>query len=106
MSREPASWVIRRKDTGEVIAETLLRHVAGAVNTEKYEAVPVQKHLASLSGENAPSDEMDRLREELEKANNEFGCETSEWPGLWRRIASLKEALRIAEAKCTTGRDR
>ncbi|MQB37639.1 hypothetical protein DXT97_12635 [Agrobacterium tumefaciens] len=39
--------------------------------------------------------ERDRLREELEKANNEFGCETSEWPDLWRRIASLKEALRV-----------
>ena len=44
---------------------------------------------------NALLDESQRLRQELEKANNEFGCETSEWPGLWRRIASLKEALRM-----------
>lgn len=44
-----ASWVIRRKSDGAVIAETFLRHVAKAINTEKYEAVPIQEHLASLN---------------------------------------------------------
>jgi hypothetical protein len=44
-----ASWIIRRKATGEVIAETFLRSVAESVNAEKYEAVPVQQHLASLN---------------------------------------------------------
>lgn len=44
-----ASWVIREKATGKVIAETFNREVAQAVNTEKYEAVPIIEHLASLN---------------------------------------------------------
>lgn len=44
-----ASWVIREKSTGKVIAETFQSHVAQAINTEKYEAVPITQHLASLS---------------------------------------------------------
>lgn len=44
-----ASWVIKEKETGKVVAETFQRHVAQAVNTEKYEAVPILKHLASLN---------------------------------------------------------
>jgi len=44
-----ASWVIKEKATGKVIAETFQRKVAQAVNTEKYEAVPIMKYLASLN---------------------------------------------------------
>lgn len=49
-----ASWVIREKATGDVVMETFDKKVAGAVNTEKYEAVPISEHLASLN--NAPSE--------------------------------------------------
>lgn len=57
------------------------------------------ENASLLSGEYLVSviEERERLRAELEKANNEFGSETSEWPHLWRRIADLKEYQRKAE---------
>jgi hypothetical protein len=48
-SRESASWVIRDKATGEPIRETDQRSVAEKVNTKKYEAVPVARHLHELN---------------------------------------------------------
>jgi len=44
-----ASWVIRNKETGEIIMETFDRKKVDALNTQKYEAVPIQEHLGSLS---------------------------------------------------------
>jgi hypothetical protein len=44
-----ASWVIREKATGKVIMETFDRKKVDALNTGKYEAVPIREHLASLS---------------------------------------------------------
>lgn len=44
-----ASWVIREKHTGRVVAETFQKHVADAINKEKYEAVPILQHLQSLN---------------------------------------------------------
>lgn len=44
-----ASWVIREKATGAVVMETFDRKKVDALNTAKYEAVPVQEHLASLN---------------------------------------------------------
>lgn len=46
---QTASWIIRNKETGEVIAETFKANVAAAVNADRYEAVPVQMHLAQLN---------------------------------------------------------
>jgi chromosome segregation ATPase len=43
--------------------------------------------------------EITRLRAEVEKANNEFGCQTADWPGLWQRIAELKEYQGKAEVR-------
>ncbi|MEP0323320.1 LPD38 domain-containing protein [Bauldia litoralis] len=48
-SRPTASWVIRRKSDGEVLFETYDRKKVKALNTEKYEAVPIQEYLASLN---------------------------------------------------------
>ena len=48
-----ASWVIREKGTGKVIAETFDRKKVAALNTEKYEAVPIAQHLASLNARKA-----------------------------------------------------
>ena len=45
-----ASWVIREKATGKVIAETFLNNVAEAVNKNKYEAVPIGEYLGSING--------------------------------------------------------
>lgn len=45
----PASWVIREKATGDVVMETFDKAKVAALNTAKYEAVPVQEYLASLN---------------------------------------------------------
>lgn len=45
----PASWVIRNKETGEVIAETFDRKKVDALNRDKYEAVPIAQHLRELN---------------------------------------------------------
>ena len=47
--RDVASWVIRNKETGEVVMETFDRAKVEALNTEKYEAVPVEQHLQELN---------------------------------------------------------
>ena len=47
--RPTASWVIRNKATGAVVLETYDRAKVDALNTEKYEAVPIQEHLSRLS---------------------------------------------------------
>lgn len=44
-----ASWVIKEKGTGRIILETYDRKKVEALNTSRYEAVPIQLHLASLS---------------------------------------------------------
>ena len=44
-----ASWVIREKDTGNVVIETFDKKKVAALNTDKYEAVPVQQHLGELN---------------------------------------------------------
>lgn len=46
---KPASWVIRERATGKVVMETFDEAKVRALNTEKYEAVPIQEHLASLN---------------------------------------------------------
>lgn len=45
-----ASWVIRNKETGEVIMETFDKKKVDALNTDKYEAVPIAEHLGSING--------------------------------------------------------
>jgi hypothetical protein len=44
-----ASWVIREKATGQVILETFDKKKVDALNTQRYEAVPIREHLAGLS---------------------------------------------------------
>jgi hypothetical protein len=43
-----ASWVIKNKETGEVIMETFDSKKVGVLNTQKYEAVPIERHLQQL----------------------------------------------------------
>jgi predicted RNA methylase len=43
------SWVLREKATGKVVMETFDRKKVEALNTEKYEAVPIGEYLASLN---------------------------------------------------------
>lgn len=47
--RPVASWVVREKATGNVLLETFNKSTADAINKEKYDAVPIQEHLASLN---------------------------------------------------------
>ncbi len=44
-----ASWVIRDKETGEVVMETFDRKKVDALNTAKYEAVPAREYLEGLN---------------------------------------------------------
>lgn len=44
-----ASWIIRNRQTGEVVMETFAKRVVDALNAEKYEAVPVLQYLAALN---------------------------------------------------------
>ena len=44
-----ASWVIRNKATGDVVMETFDKKKVDALNTEKYEAVPILQHLQELN---------------------------------------------------------
>lgn len=44
-----ASWVIRVKATGVVLFETFDRKAVAALNTTKYEAVPILDYLVGLN---------------------------------------------------------
>jgi len=50
-----ASWVIREKSTGNVILETFDRKKVDALNTEKYEAVPIGEYLGGLNRATEPA---------------------------------------------------
>ncbi len=53
MKMQTASWIIRHKATGKVIAETFSRATVDALNVEKYEAVPALEYLVSLNAKTA-----------------------------------------------------
>lgn len=55
MSAPTASWVVRDKQSGKVILETYEKRVVDALNTERYEAVPIIEHLASLNSPRPPA---------------------------------------------------
>lgn len=45
----PSSWVITRKADGAIIMETFNAAIVRALNTERYEAVPILQHLQRLN---------------------------------------------------------
>lgn len=45
---QTASWVIRERATGRVICETFSARFVAALNTQRYEAVPILAYLQSL----------------------------------------------------------
>lgn len=49
MSGAPSSWVIREKGTGRVICETFDARKVAALNTARYEAVPILQHLQEFN---------------------------------------------------------
>ncbi len=44
-----ASWVIKDLATGRVVMETFDAKKVSALNTSRYQAVPIHEHLAGLS---------------------------------------------------------
>jgi hypothetical protein len=44
-----AGWVIVRKSTEEAVFETFNKKTAGAINQEKYRAVPILEHLGNIN---------------------------------------------------------
>ena len=45
-----ASWVIRERATGRVLFETFNARLVAALNTARYEAVPILAYLGSING--------------------------------------------------------
>ena len=43
------SWIIKNKQTGEVMLEIFSQKLLARLNTEKYEAVPVMEYLCGVS---------------------------------------------------------
>lgn len=50
-SRKVASWVIRDKETGQIVMETFERRIVDDLNIRQFEAVPIDQYLASLNRE-------------------------------------------------------
>ena len=44
-----ASWVIVKKQSGNGVFETFSKKVADAINTKKYEGVPILDYLVALN---------------------------------------------------------
>ena len=44
-----ASWIIVNRATGQVVFETFQLSVAGKVNTDKYEVVPILEWLQRIN---------------------------------------------------------
>jgi hypothetical protein len=49
MKREIGSWVIVRRTDGMAVLETFSRRVAGQINTDRYEAIPIIEYLQRLN---------------------------------------------------------
>ncbi len=47
---KPASWVIVEKATGKAVMETFNPDILPKINTQKFEAVPIQIYLGKLNG--------------------------------------------------------
>jgi hypothetical protein len=45
----PASWILRNKTTKEVICETFDPRKVAALNTAKYDAVPILAYLQEIN---------------------------------------------------------
>lgn len=45
------SWIIRSRETGEAVLETFNPRVTALINTDKYEVLTAQEHLARLNRE-------------------------------------------------------
>lgn len=83
---ENEGWVIRNKETGEVMMETHDPKKIAALNTTKYEAVTVSEHLASL---NQPA-HASPARRWMEGANARLAAAAAQEAAANRRVAATK----------------
>lgn len=67
-----ASWVIREKATGNVILETFDKAKVDALNTVRYEAVPIIEYLASLNKAHQDQEQETKLNLNLTKEDSEL----------------------------------
>lgn len=86
LSRD-SSWVIRNKETGEVVRETFQKLVADKVNTEKYEAVPILKHLQEMN------DQASKVRKYAQRDQTLFHPKTEKTP----KAAPVKAEVKAVE---------
>lgn len=49
MGIKSASWVIKNKETGEILFETFDRNIVDKLNTMNYIAVPILQYLQELN---------------------------------------------------------
>lgn len=49
-SCRPGSWIIREKATRRVVCEMFSPRLVAALNTDKYEAVPILTYLGEING--------------------------------------------------------
>lgn len=95
-----SSWVIKNKATGEVIMETFDRKKVDALNTDKYEAVPIYDHLTSLNKkpEYATKDNTPPERRTMPKADDLPKLDAIEGDSMATH-ASLEQATQVVSAK-------
>ena len=75
-----SGWVIRERDTGDTVFETQSRSVAEKVNQDRYEVVPILKHLEEL---NDPST---KAYQSIRRENNTKGDGQAE--GRYSRVGT------------------
>lgn len=95
-----ASWVIREKGTGRVIMETFDPKKVSALNTQKYEAVPIQEYLGSINGrqrDEEPGQVTEARREYSELKRQAEEAKKSTTGSL--RLAGLLEKMRSLKFK-------
>jgi hypothetical protein len=65
------SWIIRNKETKEVIFETFEQSTVDKINTEKYEVVPILEYLVSINGQQ-PADQVRKPTTELIASGEQY----------------------------------
>jgi GGDEF domain-containing protein len=100
---ETASWVIKNKETGETVMETFDPKKVEALNTDKYEAVPIQEHLGNLNKEIATKPESVRYHEKRPKGMvDEAPLRPETLTGAKNRIGELETEVQEERRKADT----
>lgn len=94
-----ASWVIKNKETGAIIMETFDPKKVEALNTNKYEAVPIYDHLTSLNKDKwATKENTPPERRTMPKATDALKADAIDGDSMASK-SSLAEAERVVSEK-------